>query len=325
MTSGLGCDGDTVAMTAATSPSLEDLLSARFPARPASSSTTRCSPTRRATTSCGLVRRRGRQARPVRARARGVGAERGDRTVTANGLRSASIPTAASRSDQRVARPAGAEGGSRAGTRDVRRLRRDSGDAQQPDRGDGAADYLGHDWRSRLGIPIVNLPGCPVQPNNITETLLQLVLHLVGIAPPLDLDEQGRPAWLFERTAHEHCDRAGYADSGRFSESYADEGGCLVELGCSGPVVKCNVPSRGWVNGIGGCPNVGRHLHGLHDAGLPRQVPAVHGPRTTRHGRRARRALHLWPGPALLQETQDRAQVRRRAGLAPPAEAACAL
>jgi hydrogenase small subunit len=30
-----------------------------------------------------------------------------------------------------------------------------------------------------------------------------------------------------------------------------------VKLGCKGPVVKCNVPIRGWVNGIGGCPNVG--------------------------------------------------------------------
>jgi hydrogenase small subunit len=121
----------------------------------------------------------------------------------------------------------------------------------------GLRDYLGHDWRSRLGVPIVNLPGCPVQPNNITETLLQLVLQLVGVGPAIDLDEQGRPSWLFERTAHEHCDRAGYSDNGRFSDSLADEGGCLVKLGCSGPVVKCNVPSRGWVNGIGGCPNVG--------------------------------------------------------------------
>jgi hydrogenase small subunit len=24
-----------------------------------------------------------------------------------------------------------------------------------------------------------------------------------------------------------------------------------------GPVAKCNVPIRGWVNGVGGCPNVG--------------------------------------------------------------------
>ncbi|HEU5474965.1 MAG TPA: hydrogenase expression protein HypE, partial [Actinophytocola sp.] len=27
--------------------------------------------------------------------------------------------------------------------------------------------------------------------------------------------------------------------------------------GCWGPVVKCNVPKRGWINGVGGCPNVG--------------------------------------------------------------------
>jgi hydrogenase small subunit len=30
-----------------------------------------------------------------------------------------------------------------------------------------------------------------------------------------------------------------------------------VKLGCWGPVVKCNVPKRGWINGVGGCPNVG--------------------------------------------------------------------
>jgi hydrogenase small subunit len=30
-----------------------------------------------------------------------------------------------------------------------------------------------------------------------------------------------------------------------------------VKLGCWGPVVNCNVPKRGWINGVGGCPNVG--------------------------------------------------------------------
>jgi hydrogenase small subunit len=30
-----------------------------------------------------------------------------------------------------------------------------------------------------------------------------------------------------------------------------------VKLGCKGPVVKCNVPIRGWQSGVGGCPNVG--------------------------------------------------------------------
>ena len=30
-----------------------------------------------------------------------------------------------------------------------------------------------------------------------------------------------------------------------------------MKLGCKGPVVKCNVPVRGWQSGVGGCPNVG--------------------------------------------------------------------
>ncbi len=120
----------------------------------------------------------------------------------------------------------------------------------------GLRDYLGWSWESRMGIPVVNLPGCPVQPDNITQTLLALGLHLAGVGPPLELDEQGRPAVFFGRTVHESCNRAGYADQAQFSDNHG-EGRCLVKLGCSGPVVRCNVPIRGWVNGVGGCPNVG--------------------------------------------------------------------
>lgn len=120
----------------------------------------------------------------------------------------------------------------------------------------GLRDYLGWDWVSRLGIPIVNLPGCPVAPDNITATLLQIVLHLVQMGPALELDDQGRPTSLFGRTVHETCIRAGLAEAGLFSDRHSD-GRCLVKLGCKGPVVKCNVALRGWTNGIGGCPNVG--------------------------------------------------------------------
>jgi Ni,Fe-hydrogenase I small subunit len=34
----------------------------------------------------------------------------------------------------------------------------------------GVADYLGWDWKSKAGLPIVNVPGCPVQPDNFRET-----------------------------------------------------------------------------------------------------------------------------------------------------------
>ena len=87
------------------------------------------------------------------------------------------------------------------------------------------------------------------------------LLDLVGLAdearrPDQPLDDHLRPQWLFGATVHEGCDRAGYYEQGQFAEEY-DSPKCLVKLGCKGPVVKCNVPVRGWVNGIGGCPNVG--------------------------------------------------------------------
>jgi hydrogenase small subunit len=42
-----------------------------------------------------------------------------------------------------------------------------------------------------------------------------------------------------------------------------------VKLGCWGPVVNCNVPKRGWMDGIGGCPNVGGICIGCTMPGFP--------------------------------------------------------
>ena len=72
-----------------------------------------------------------------------------------------------------------------------------------------------------------------------------------------ELDEQLRPKWLFGRTVHEGCNRAAFYEHGDFATEYGSDHRCMVKLGCKGPVVKCNVPIRGWQSGIGGCPNVG--------------------------------------------------------------------
>jgi hydrogenase small subunit len=121
----------------------------------------------------------------------------------------------------------------------------------------GVPDYLGWSWKSSAGLPVVCIPGCPAQPDNTTETLLYLVLHLAGLAPVPELDEALRPKWLFERTVREGCNRGGFAEQGEYATEYGDDPRCLVKLGCKGPVVHCNVPVRGWQSGYGGCPNVG--------------------------------------------------------------------
>ena len=132
----------------------------------------------------------------------------------------------------------------------------------------GLADYLGWDWKSKAGLPIVNVPGCPVQPDNFMETVLYLLYQVAGLAPMIPLDDQLRPTWLFGKTVHEGCDRAGYYEQGDFATSYSSPK-CIVKLGCWGPVVNCNVPKRGWMAGIGGCPNVGGICIGCTMPGFP--------------------------------------------------------
>ncbi len=132
----------------------------------------------------------------------------------------------------------------------------------------GLADYLGWDWKSKAGVPIVNVPGCPVQPDNFMETVLYLLYQVAGLAPMIPLDDQLRPTWLFGATVHEGCDRGSYYEQGQFADEYGSPK-CLVKIGCWGPVVNCNVPKRGWMAGIGGCPNVGGICIGCTMPGFP--------------------------------------------------------
>jgi hydrogenase small subunit len=132
----------------------------------------------------------------------------------------------------------------------------------------GLADYLGWDFRSVAGIPIVNVPGCPVQPDNFMETVAWLLYQAAGLSPMIPLDDQLRPTWLFGKTVHEGCDRAGYYEQGDFALDY-NSPKCIVKLGCWGPVVNCNVTKRGWMDGLGGCPNVGGICIGCTMPGFP--------------------------------------------------------
>jgi hydrogenase small subunit len=277
MTSGLGCDGDSIAMTAATRPSLEDLLRGCFPRMPPviiynpvfayengdefmrawfDAAAGKLEPfvlVLEGSVPNDEINGEGHWA------TLGVAPDTGEPISTCTW-----IDVLAPKADAVLAvGTCAAYGG-------IPAMRNNPTGAM------GLRDYLGSDWLSRLGLPIINLPGCPVQPDNITETLLCIVLHLAGLGPPIELDEQGRPQRIFGRTAHESCDRAGLAEHGQFADSHG-EGRCLVKLGCKGPVVKCNVPIRGWVNGVGGCPNVGGICMACTMPGFPdKYMPFMH-------------------------------------------------
>jgi hydrogenase small subunit len=309
MTSGLGCDGDTVALTAATNPSLEDLLHGAIPGMPG---VVLYNPLLAYETGADFMRAwydaeagmldpfvlvlegsvpnedingDGHWA--------GLGTDpRSGQPITTNEWIERLAPRAAA---VMAIGTCAAYGG-------IPAMRNNPTGAM------GLRDYLGWDWTSRLGVPIINLPGCPVQPDNITETLLYTVLAIAGLTPPIDLDEQGRPSWLFNRTVHEGCDRAGLADHGEYAKRYGDHNGCLVKLGCKGPVVRCNVPVRGWMNGVGGCPNVGGICIACTSPGFPDRFMPFMEPDGL--GRLAARAARFSYGP-LTKFFRDRAMKHR--------------
>jgi hydrogenase small subunit len=133
----------------------------------------------------------------------------------------------------------------------------------------GLADYLGWEWRSKAGLPIVNVPGCPVQPDNFMETVLYLLYQVAGLAPMIPLDDQLRPTWLFGKTVHEGCDRAGYYEQGDFRRSIR-----LTkvhrEIGVLGSGRELQCTQTRLDGGNRRLSQRRRHLHRLHDARLPR-------------------------------------------------------
>lgn len=132
----------------------------------------------------------------------------------------------------------------------------------------GLMDYLGKDYVSALGVPVVNVPGCSPVGDNFTETVAGVLMFLQGIGPLPEFDELGRPAWLFDQTVHRHCVRAGYYEEGVFAKEAGDRE-CLVDIGCWGPTVQCNITERGAINHMGGCMVAGGACIGCTMPGFP--------------------------------------------------------
>ena len=141
----------------------------------------------------------------------------------------------------------------------------------------GVPDYLGWDWKSKAGLPIVCVPGLPDPPRQpVRDARLPA---LPGGRPGAD-DPARRGAAAARGCSARRSTRAATGPATTSRATSPTEYGspkCIVKLGCWGPVVKCNVPKRGWINGDRRLPQRRRHLHRLHDARLPRQVHAVHG------------------------------------------------
>ncbi len=102
--------------------------------------------------------------------------------------------------------------------------------------------FLGGDWRSKAGLPVINIPGCPAHPDWVTQILVAVAS---GRAGDVALDELQRPQTFFKSFTQTGCTRVQFFE---YKQSTLEFGqgtrtGCLFyEFGCRGPMTRspCN-------------------------------------------------------------------------------------
>ncbi|WP_429885992.1 hydrogenase small subunit [Geoalkalibacter halelectricus] len=93
------------------------------------------------------------------------------------------------------------------------------------------------------GATVINLPGCPLNAENLTAT----IVHFLTFGSLPATDRFGRPRFAYGKRIHDNCERRGHFDAGQYAEAFGDpghrDGWCLYKLGCKGPQTFHNCPT----------------------------------------------------------------------------------
>ncbi len=99
--------------------------------------------------------------------------------------------------------------------------------------------FLGPDFVSKGGLPVINIPGCPAHPDWITQILVAIS---TGRIKDVLIDEYHRPKTFFTDFVQTGCTNAP-AFFEKIDGHFGKRGGCLFyEVGCRGPLThaSCN-------------------------------------------------------------------------------------
>lgn len=102
--------------------------------------------------------------------------------------------------------------------------------------------FLGSQFRSKAGLPVINIPGCPAHPDWVSQILVAVATGRVG---DIQLDELQRPQTFFKTFTHSGCTRNQFFEWKEPVEEFGQgtRKGCLFyEQGCRGPMTRssCN-------------------------------------------------------------------------------------
>ena len=104
---------------------------------------------------------------------------------------------------------------------------------------DAKGGFLGADFISKSGLPVINIPGCPAHPDWITQILVAIS---TGRIKDVLIDDYHRPKTFFSDFVQTGCTNA-VSFSNKIGGGFGKRGGCLFyEVGCRGPMTRasCN-------------------------------------------------------------------------------------
>ncbi|QCC05642.1 HupU protein (plasmid) [Cupriavidus necator H16] len=145
--------------------------------------------------------------------------------------------------------------------------------------GDQPGGLLGLNYRSRAGLPVINVAGCPTHPGWVTDALALLSARLLTAS---DLDTLGRPRFYADQLVHHGCTRNEYYEFKASAEKPSDLGCMMENMGCKGTQAHADCNTRLW-NGEGSCTRGGYACisctePGFEEPGHPfHQTPKVAG------------------------------------------------
>lgn len=99
--------------------------------------------------------------------------------------------------------------------------------------------FLGANYKSKGGLPVINIPGCPAHPDWITQILVAIATGRIG---DVLIDDYHRPKTFFTDFVQTGCTNA-ISFAQKVDGGFGKRGGCLFyEVGCRGPMTRasCN-------------------------------------------------------------------------------------
>lgn len=112
--------------------------------------------------------------------------------------------------------------------------------------------------------PLIKLPGIPVPPQHLVGT----VGHLEFFGFPR-LDALRRPLLYYREPVCNQCERRTMLEQGHYAAALG-EAGCLLELGCKGPITYNSCSAARWNGGENWCVGAGGPCTGCSEPGFPR-------------------------------------------------------